>query len=144
MFQVITVSSSPERSHVVRHLVHATGQLMPLRELEAPVDEVAVQRALALHHPDALIVDLEGGEESAIAAYYLRKHGLGVPMIGLGGSEELRASVADIGFGAFTSARPEAAELLAPLEAEDVRVRPVRRKGPACQRMNPGHWPQRR
>ena len=112
MFQVITVSSSPERSHVVRHLVHATGQLMPLRELEAPVDEVAVQRALALHHPDALIVDLEGGEESAIAAYYLRKHGLGVPMIGLGGSEELRASVADIGFGAFTSARPEAAELL--------------------------------
>lgn len=39
---------------------------------------------------------------------------------------------------------PEAAELLAPLEAEDVRVRPVRRKGPACQRMNPGHWPQRR
>ncbi len=38
----------------------------------------------------------------------------------------------------------EAAELLAPLEAEDIAVRPLRRKGPACQRMNPAHWPQRR
>lgn len=38
----------------------------------------------------------------------------------------------------------EAAELLAPLEAEDIAVRPLRRKGPACQRMNPSHWPQRR
>lgn len=38
----------------------------------------------------------------------------------------------------------EAAELLAPLEAEEVQVRPLRRKGPACQRMHPVHWPQRR
>lgn len=38
----------------------------------------------------------------------------------------------------------EAAELQAPLEATDISVRPLRRKGPACQRMNPGHWPQRR
>lgn len=112
MFQVITVSSSAERGHVIRHLVHATGQLLPLRELEMPLDEVIAQRVLALHHPDALIIDLEGGEESALAAYYLRKHSANVPMIGLGGTEELRASVADIGFGAMTSERPEAAELL--------------------------------
>lgn len=112
MFQVITVSSSPERSHVVRHLVHATGQLMPLRELDTPLDEVLAQRVLALHHPDALIVDLEGGEQSALAAYYLRKHAANVPIIGLGGSEEVRASVTDLGFEALTSARPEAAELL--------------------------------
>lgn len=85
---------------------------MPLRELDTPLDEVLAQRVLALHHPDALIVDLEGGEESALAAYYLRKHSANVPIIGLGGSEEFRASVADIGFGALTSARPEAAELL--------------------------------
>lgn len=112
MFQVITVSSSAERGHVIRHLVHATGQLLPLRELELPLDEVHAQRVLALHHPDALIVDLEGGEESALAAYYLRKNSANVPMIGLGGTEELRASVADIGFGAMTSERPAAAELL--------------------------------
>lgn len=38
----------------------------------------------------------------------------------------------------------EAAELLAPLAAEDVEVRPLRRKGSACRRMRPAHWPQRR
>jgi len=38
----------------------------------------------------------------------------------------------------------EAAELLAPLEAEEVQVRPLRRKGPACRRTDPAHWPQRR
>lgn len=38
----------------------------------------------------------------------------------------------------------EAAELLAPLEATDIAARPLRRKGPACQRMLPAHWPQRR
>lgn len=112
MFQVITVSSSAERGHVIRHVVHATGQLLPLRELEMPLEEVHAQRVLALHHPDALIIDLEGGEESALAAYYMRKHSANVPLIGLGGTEELRASVADIGFGALTSERPSAQELL--------------------------------
>jgi len=39
---------------------------------------------------------------------------------------------------------PEAAELQAPLDATDISVRSLRRKGPACQRTNPVHWPQRR
>lgn len=39
---------------------------------------------------------------------------------------------------------PEAAELQAPLEATDITVRSLRRKGPACQRTLPAHWPQRR
>ena len=43
-----------------------------------------------------------------------------------------------------TARDPEAAELLAPLEASDIAVRSLRRKGPACQRTNPTHWPQRR
>lgn len=43
-----------------------------------------------------------------------------------------------------TARDPEAAELLAPLEATDIAVRSLRRKGPACQRTNPTHWPQRR
>lgn len=38
----------------------------------------------------------------------------------------------------------EAAELQAPLDATDINVRSLRRKGPACQRTNPAHWPQRR
>jgi len=38
----------------------------------------------------------------------------------------------------------EAAELMAPLDAEDVVVRPVRRRGPACQRNTPSGWPIRR
>jgi hypothetical protein len=38
----------------------------------------------------------------------------------------------------------EAAELLAPLEATEISVRALRRKGPACRRMLPAHWPPRR
>jgi hypothetical protein len=38
----------------------------------------------------------------------------------------------------------ELAELQAPLEAEDVVVRSLRRLGPSCQRSNPTHWPARR
>lgn len=38
----------------------------------------------------------------------------------------------------------EAAELQAPLDATDITVRSLRRKGPACKRTNPAHWPQRR
>jgi len=38
----------------------------------------------------------------------------------------------------------EAAELQAPLEAEDIAVRSLRRLGPSCQRSNPAHWPVRR
>lgn len=38
----------------------------------------------------------------------------------------------------------EAAELMAPLEADDVVVRPLRRRGPVCQRNTPAGWPIRR
>ncbi len=38
----------------------------------------------------------------------------------------------------------EAAELMAPIDADDVVVRPVRRRGPACQRNTPAGWPIRR
>jgi pilus assembly protein CpaE len=112
MFQVITVSASAERGHFVRHLVHATGQLLLLRELETPLDELGAHKALALHHPDVMVVDLTGGEEGALAAYLLKRGSPGTPMVGIGGSEEVRASVAQIGVAAFTSDRPEASELL--------------------------------
>lgn len=38
----------------------------------------------------------------------------------------------------------EAAELMAPIDADDVEVRPIRRRGPACQRSTPAGWPIRR
>lgn len=38
----------------------------------------------------------------------------------------------------------EAAELMAPLEAEDLIVRPLPRRGPVCQRNTPANWPIRR
>ncbi len=112
MFQVITVSASPERGHIIRHLVHGTGQLLPLRELELPVEEGVAQRVMAMHHPDVAIVDLTGGEDSVLAAYLLRRHAPDVPVIGLGGSEEVHASLVGIGIGAFTPERPSARELL--------------------------------
>lgn len=112
MFQVITVSASAERGHFLRHLVHATGQLLLLRELETPLDELGAHKALALHHPDVMVVDLTGGEEGALAAYLLKRGSPGTPIVGIGGSEEVRASVGQIGVAAFTSDRPEAAELL--------------------------------
>jgi len=38
----------------------------------------------------------------------------------------------------------DAAELMAPLDADDVQVRAIRRRGPACQRNTPAGWPIRR
>ena len=38
----------------------------------------------------------------------------------------------------------EAAELKAPFDAEDITVRPLRRRGPSCRTTDPTHWPERR
>ncbi len=58
---------------------------------------------------------------------------------------ELRYRLADdLVVRTVTARDVEAAELLAPLEATAISVRPLRRRGPACQRMRPAHWPQRR
>ncbi|MSQ69303.1 MAG: hypothetical protein EXR83_14135 [Gammaproteobacteria bacterium] len=38
----------------------------------------------------------------------------------------------------------ERAELRAPLEARDVVVRSLRRRGPSCRVSVPAHWPERR
>jgi hypothetical protein len=38
----------------------------------------------------------------------------------------------------------EVAELQAPLEAHDVVVRALRRRGPSCRASVPAHWPERR
>lgn len=38
----------------------------------------------------------------------------------------------------------EVAELQAPLEAHDVVVRALRRRGPSCRVSVPAHWPERR
>ena len=58
---------------------------------------------------------------------------------------ELRYRLAEDSVTRIVQARDaEAADLLAPLEAADVRVRPLRRRGPACRRAHPAHWPPRR
>lgn len=117
MFQVITIHATAERGHILRHAIHATGQLMPLRELELPVEEVMAHRLLSLHHPDAILVDLNGGEESALAAYLLHRHSPEIPFVGIGGDLEVREAVAEFGVHAFTSERPEPGELLSAVGA---------------------------
>ena len=42
------------------------------------------------------------------------------------------------------AADAEAAELKAPFDAEDITVRPLRRRGPSCRATLPAHWPERR
>jgi len=117
MFQVITISASPERGHVLRHLVHATGQLMPVREMELPLDEVAVRRVLNLHHPDVILVDLSGGDDGALAVYLVKRAASDVPVVGIGGTNEIRASVDELGVTAFTAEKPEPGELLSAVGA---------------------------